>query len=280
MKERLREFAGLESVVPVRPVAPWMGGKRALAGRLAELICKTPHARYVEPFVGMGGVFFRRRARPKVEVINDINRDVVNLFRLLQRHYQQLLDTIKWQLCSRAEFARLVRQDPSTLTDLERAARFLFLQRAAFGGKAVKPSFGVDYTNGARFDLTKLVPMLEDVHERLAGVLIECLPYQDCITRYDSRPGTLFYLDPPYFGCTDDYGKDVFSPADFERLRGLLGALQGRFILSLNDTPEVRQIFAGFDMEEVGVHYGVGGGAKPARELIITGGSARGGGIA
>lgn len=258
--------------MPVRPVAPWQGGKRALASKLSDMICAIPHVRYVEPFVGMGGVFFRRRARPKMEVINDINQDVVNLFRLLQRHYQQLLDTIKWQLCSRAEFARLIRQDASTLTDLERAARFLFLQRAGFGGKVTKPSFGVDYSNGARFDLTKLVPMLEDVHERLAPVQIECLPYQDCIARYDSRPGTLFYLDPPYWGCTDDYGKDVFSPADFERLRGLLDALQGRFILSLNDTPEVRQIFAGFEIEEVGVHYGVGGGAKPARELIITGG--------
>jgi DNA adenine methylase len=158
----------------------------------------------------MGGIFFRRRSRPKMEVINDINRDVVNLFRILQRHFQQLLDVLKWQVCSRAEFERLVQVDPDTLTDLERAARFLYLQRAAFGGHAVKQHFGVDFNGGARFNLTKLVPMLEDVHERLAGVLIERLPYADCIKRYDSRPGTLFYCDPPYWGCTDDYGKDIF----------------------------------------------------------------------
>jgi hypothetical protein len=135
----------------------------------------------------MGGVFFRRRRRPRKEVINDISADVVNLFRLLQRHFQQLLDVLKWQVCSRAEFERLMAVDPSTLTDLERAARFLYLQRTAFGGK-VRPNFGVTLTGGARFDLTKLVPMLEDVHERLCGVDIERLPYAELIARYDT-PG-------------------------------------------------------------------------------------------
>lgn len=271
MKEELIEAAPLEPVHPTRPVAPWLGGKRALAGRLAERIQAVPHARYVEPFVGMGGVFFRRRCRPKLEVVNDINQDVVNLFRILQRHYQQLLDVLKWQVCSRAEFVRLVQVDPETLTDLERAARFLYLQRAAFGGHAVNRNFGIDFNNGARFNLTKLVPMLEDVHERLAGVLIERLPFADCIRRYDSRPGTLFYCDPPYWGCTDDYGKNIFSPEDFQVLRDLLAGIQGSFILSINDRPEIREIFDGFDIEEVGINYRVSGKVTAARELIISG---------
>lgn len=270
MKEGLIESGSLEPVRPTRPVAPWIGGKRALAGRIAERIAAIPHDRYVEPFVGMGGVFFRRRHRPRMEVINDINRDVVNLFRILQRHYQQFLDVLKWQICSRAEFERLLAVDPDTLTDLERAARFLFIQRTAFGGKLKGPSFGIDYQGGARFDLTKLVPLLEDVHERLSGVLIERLPYADCIKRYDSRPGSVFYCDPPYWGCTDDYGKDIFSPADFEALRDLLAALQGRFILSINDTPEICAIFAGFAIEEVALNYRVSGKVTPARELIIS----------
>lgn len=261
----------LEPIKPVKPVAPWQGGKRALASRLAERIEAIPHVRYVEPFVGMGGVFLRRRHRPQMEVINDISSDVVTLFRILQRHYQQFLDVLKWQVCSRAEFERLTQVDPETLTDLERAARFLYLQRAAFGGKVAKQTFGIDFQQGARFDLTKIVPMLEDVHERLCGVVIERMPFAACISRYDSRPGTLFYLDPPYWGCTDDYGQGLFSEADFEVLRGLLAGIQGRFILSLNDTPEVRKMFAGFDIEEVGLHYGVGGGARPAREVIISG---------
>jgi len=264
MKEKL------EPVKPVRPVAPYIGGKRALSKRLVEMISRVPHSLYAEPFVGMGGVFFRRVERPRKEVINDINSEVVNLFRLLQRHYQQLLDVLKWQICSRAEFERLVAVDPATLTDLERAARFLYLQRASFGGKVVGQNFGVSRSASARFDLTKLVPLLDDVHERLCGVDIERLPYDRLIRRYDT-PGTLFYLDPPYWGCTDDYGADVFSEADFERLRELLKAIEGSFIMSINDRPEVRKIFEGFLIEEVTLNYRLSGKATLARELIISG---------
>lgn len=259
----------LEAVRPVRPVAPYIGGKRHLSRRLVELIDTQPHELYAEPFVGMGGVFFRRTRRPRKEVINDISSEVVNLFRLLQRHYQQLLDVLKWQVCSTAEFERLVSLDPTKLTDLERAARFLYLQRTSFGGKVWKQGVGRTRGSPARFDLTKLVPMLEDVHERLCGVDIERLPYAELITYYDT-PGTLFYLDPPYWGCETDYGPGVFSRGDFEALRALLEGIKGRFILSINDRPEVRAIFAGFAMEEAAHNYRFNG-VTPAKELIITG---------
>lgn len=264
------ESSHLSEVRPVRPVAGYQGGKRNLARRLVDQIEAIDHQLYVEPFVGMGGVFFRRRQRPRAEVINDISADVATLFRILQRHYQQFLDVLKWQLPGRAEFERLLRTDPDTLTDLERAARFLYLQRLSFGGKVTGRGFGVDPASGARFNLTKLVPMLEDVHERLSGVTIERLNYAELIKRYD-RPYALFYLDPPYWNCTEDYGPGVFSAADFERLRDLLAGIQGRFILSLNDTAEVRQIFGQFRIEGVAHHYGVGGGMTPCREVIISG---------
>jgi len=262
------DASDLEAVQPCLPVAPYVGGKRHLAKNLCGLIETVPHATYAEPFVGMGGVFFRRARRPKSEVINDISTDVVTLFRILQRHYQSFLDELKWKLSSRAEFERLMATDPATLTDLERAARFLYVQRLAFGGKVIGRNFGVGHERGARFDITRLVPMLEGVHERLAGVVIERLAYQDFIPRYD-RPDTLFYLDPPYFGTEGFYGP-TFSAADFEVLRGLLEAAEGRFILSINDHPEIRRIFADFEMREVAVQYGVGIGSKPARELVIV----------
>jgi DNA adenine methylase len=221
-------------------VAPYVGGKRHLARRICERIEAIDHDTYAEPFVGMGGVFFRRRSRPRSEVVNDLSADVVTLFRILQRHYQSFLDELKWRLSSRAEFDRLMATDPATLTDLERAARFLYLQRTAFGGKVVGRNFAMARNAlPSRFDLTKLVPMLEEVHDRLAGVTIERLPYADFIARYDA-PTTLFYLDPPYWGGEGYYGSG-FSAADFEALRDLLGALEGRAIMSINDTPEVRR---------------------------------------
>lgn len=259
---------GLKPVRPARPVAPWLGGKRALAKRISEKIAAIEHVRYVEPFVGMGGVFFRRSMRPKLEVINDANRDVVNLFRILQRHYQQLLDVLRFQLYSRADFERLRDTDPDQLTDLERAARFLYLQKVSYAGQG--QHFGLDFGR-PRWSLSKVEPTLEAAHERLNDVLIECLDFGDCIERYDSRPGTLFYCDPPYWGHEDDYGRDMFSEADFERLRDLLAGLQGRFILSLNDRPEVREMFGCFKMDEVTLNYRASGKATPARELIISG---------
>ena len=235
----------MSAIAPIRPPAPYIGGKRMLAKRLVERINAVPHTLYAEPFVGMGGIFFRRDQRPKCEVINDWSDDVATFFRILQRHYVPFMDMLRWQITSRAGFDRLRRQDPSTLTDLERAARFLYLQRLAFGGKVASRNFGVETTMGARFDVAKIGPLLEAAHERLTGVVIEHLPWSDFITRYD-RPGTLFYLDPPYYGCEKDYGATLFDRAQFTAMAAQLRTLKGRFILSLNDHPEVRRIFEGF----------------------------------
>ncbi len=261
----------LSPVQPVKPVAAYIGGKKALARRLDVRIGAVPHGTYAEVFVGMGGVFFRRTVRPKCEVINDFSRDVWTLFRVLQEHYVPFVEMLRFQITSRAGFERLMAVDPDTLTDMQRAARFLYLQRLAFGGKVTGRGFGVDPGRPARFDVTKLIPMLEAVHERLSGVVVERLPWADFIRRYD-RSDTLFYLDPPYYGCEGDYGKALFDRGQFDVMAEVLAGLKGRFILSLNDCPDVRRIFKGFDFEEVGVRYTVGGMAKSivAGELIIS----------
>ena len=113
--------------------------------------------------------------------------------------------------------------------------------------------------------------MLEDLHSRLSGVVIECLDFEAFIHRYDS-PGTLFYLDPPYWGSEGDYGKHLFSRADFERLEAALRGLEGRFILSINDVPEIRDLFAWARIEEVTTTYSIGTkGGQPGRpELLIS----------
>jgi DNA adenine methylase len=260
---------------PAVPPAPYLGGKRRLAANIIERIASRPHTTYVEPFVGMGGVFLRRPFKARAEVINDVSRDVANLFRVLQRHYVPLMDMLRWQLTSRAEFERLRAAVPDTLTDLERAARFLYLQRTAFGGKISGRTFGVSPSTSARFDVAKLGPILEDIHDRLAGVVIECLPFDRLIAAYD-RPDTLFYLDPPYWGNETDYGDGVFSRADFESLAARLADIKGRFILSLNDVPGVRGTFAAFDIEAVETVYTVNGARqKKVGEVLIMGGGAR-----
>lgn len=265
-----RNMESTQNITPIKPVAPYLGGKRYLAKRIIERIEAIPHNIYAEPFVGMGGVFLRRREKPKSEVINDLDREVATFFRILQRHYVQFMDTIKFGITTRAEFVRLANTTPDTLTDLERAARFLYLQRTAYGGKVSGHNFGVSPSEPGRFDITKLAPMLEDLHTRLSCVVIECLPYHEFIRRYD-RPETLFYLDPPYWGCEKGYSKDMFARDDFERLAEQLAGIEGRFLLSLNDVPGVRKTFDAFNINSVKTTYTIARGRKKADEVIISG---------
>ncbi|MBB4199036.1 DNA methyltransferase [Rhodoblastus sphagnicola] len=254
-----------------KPAAGYIGGKRQLASRLAEKIAATPHEVYAEGFVGMGGVFFRRETAPRCEVINDMSRDVAIFFRVLQRHYQAFMDMLKWQLTSRAEFERLRAQTPDSLTDLERAARFLYLQKLSFGGKVAGRTFGVQMGGPARFDVIKLGVALEAIHARLAGVTIECLDWAAFLSRWD-RPRTLFFLDPPYFGTEDYYGKDLFDPAQHEHMAEALSRIEGRFILTINDLPETRRVYRRFKVEAVSLTYSAPGSGRqqPAREIIVS----------
>ena len=259
----------MEKVAAAKPVAPWLGGKRALSAKIIERIESVEHSTYAEPFVGMGGVFLRRTWKPRLEVANDLNGEITNLFRILQQHYPQLLDVMRFQIASRREFERLRSSDPKTLTDLQRAARFLYLQRLGFGGK-LNGVFGVSVDGPARFSLSRLEPILEAAHERLERVVFENLDWAELVQRYDGA-NTMFYLDPPYWGGEHDYGRGMFDQSQFGKMASQLREIEGKFILSINDKPEVRRIFTGFHIEEVSLKYTVGAqGSVDAAELIIS----------
>lgn len=264
------ESSPLVAVAPSRPVAGYVGGKRNLAKRICPLIEATPHTSYLEPFVGLGGIFLRRSRRPGQEIINDGSRDIANFFRILREHYAEFVRMLQFTVTTRSDFQRLVELDPDHLTDLQRAARFLYLQSLAFGGKVAGRNFGVSWGRPSSFSLARLEPMLAELHDRLDGVIVENLDFEAFIRRYN-RPGALFYCDPPYFGSEGYYGEELFCRADFERLAAALRNLQGRFILSINDVPEIRALFAWAKIEPVTLKYTVSQGVTDARELIITG---------
>ena len=260
----------MQTVIAANPPAAYLGGKRNLARRLCALIEATPHRVYIEPFVGMGGVFLRRGRAPAVEVINDLAGDVANLFRVIRRHYEPFVDEFTWLLSSRAEFDRQKHVDPSTLTDIERAVRFLYLQRLAFGGRVTGRVFGVRKQQSARINAATIRAELKKLHQRLQPVTIEQLPYQDVIRRYDSA-GALFYLDPPY-DETEGYGTG-FGRDDYVAMAAQLAGIAGKFIMSINDTPFIRSTFAAFEIQEVETTWSVssksaGRGTK-VTELII-----------
>lgn len=112
--------------------------------------------------------------------------------------------------------------------------------------------------------------MLEDLHTRLSGVVVECLYWSPFIARYDSAD-TLFYLDPPYWGREGDYGRHLFRRSDFTAMAEQLGKIRGRFMLSLNDVPEVRAIFGAFQIADVSTAYTIqAGGAASRNELLMS----------
>ena len=248
-----------------KPVIPWIGGKRKLARHIIPLF--PEHTCYVEPFCGAAALFFLKEPA-KVEVLNDINGDLINLYRVIKHHLEEFTRQFKWSLTSRQIFDWLRITPPETLTDIQRAARFFYLQKLSFGGKVENRTFGTATTSPLRLNLLRLEEDLSQAHLRLARATIKQQHWEECIKRYD-RPHTLFYCDPPYWG-TEGYGVE-FGLEQYDRLATLAKSIHGQMIVSVNDIPEMRKAFEGLDMQRVEVSYSVGGGNKQRKfgELIV-----------
>lgn len=249
------------------PIIPYMGGKRRLASRLLPLF--PPHECYVEPFCGGAALFFLRPEPASVEVLNDLNGDLVNLYRVVQHHLEEFVRQFKWALSSRQVFKWLQETRPETLTDIQRAARFFYLQHHAFGGKVSGQTFGTA-TTAPVVNLLRLEERLSDAHLRLAGVTVEHLPWAECVRRYD-RVHTFFYMDPPYWG-TAGYGIS-FELDEYETMAGLMVESKGRVMVSINDHPDIRSVFSGLHVRELEIKYTVANAKEKrpvAKELVIT----------
>jgi DNA adenine methylase len=236
----------------VRSPLNYLGGKSKLVGKIVPMI-PSDHLCYCEPFCGGAWVLFGKD-RSKHEVINDLDRELVTFWRVVQNHLEEFLRFFKHAVVSREIFDLENRKDPSTLTDIQRACRYYYLQRLAFGGRTSGRTFGTGTTGPANLDVTTIEERLLDIHWRLARVTIENLPALECIRRYD-RPTTFFYVDPPYWH-TSGYAAP-WKDADFEQLLAILVKLQGRFIFSINDVPDIRKMFAAFKQVRVKTTYTV-----------------------
>jgi DNA adenine methylase len=247
------------------PIIPWIGGKRRLAKTILPMF--PAHECYCEPFCGAGALYFLKTPSTS-EVINDINSELVNLYRVVQHHLEEFIRQFKWSLISREMYKWLQDTPSQVLTDIQRAARFYYLQKLAFGGKVSGQTFGISATSPPRLNLLRIEEDLSAAHLRLSRTCVEHLDWQQCIIKYD-RPGTLFYLDPPYWQ-TEGYGVP-FDLEQYKAMATLLNTIRGKAILSINDHPDIRAIFAGFSMQVESLVYTVGGvkDRTPRKELII-----------
>ena len=249
-----------------RPIVPWIGGKRRLAKHILPLF--PEHECYVEPFAGGAALFFMKE-QSDVEVLNDINSDLVNLYRVVQHHLEEFVKQYKWALISRQMYAWLKMTRVEPLTDIQRAARFYYLQKMGFGGKVSGQTFGTATTTPPRFNLNRIEEELSIAHLRLSRTYVEHLPWVDCVTKYD-RSHSLFYCAPPYWG-TEGYGVD-FGLEQYAVMADLARSIKGKMIISVNDIPEMHQVFCGLKVQRVEISYSVGGAGRKNNltgELII-----------
>lgn len=263
----LKDFAVSVHNITSTPIVPWVGGKRRLAKEIIPLF--PAHTCYVEPFCGAAAIYFLK-IPSKTEVINDINGDVINLYRVVQHHLEEFIRQFKWSLCSREIFKWLQETPIHVLTDIQKAARFYYLQKLCFGGKVIGQSFGTATTTAPRFNLMRIEEELSAAHLRLSKTFIENESWLKCVERYD-RPHTLFYCDPPYWK-TEGYGVE-FGLEQYSIMAETAKKIQGKMIISVNDIPEMRKAFRGLNIRTTEISYTLSRQANKrnlSKELIIT----------
>jgi DNA adenine methylase len=188
-----------------------------------------------------------------VEVYNDLNGELVHCFRMLKERPGAVTQELEGLLNSRQLFEEFRRQDPAYLTDAQRAARFVYLLHYSYGAR------GQTYGTGRRrpkIFLPTLLDRLRQAYHRLTHVTIEHLDFAACLRRYDG-PETVFFADPPYLGRRHYPGPPggLYRPEEQRRLAQALHAAQGKILLTLNDAPLIRELYADWERQTVPVRY-------------------------
>jgi DNA adenine methylase len=237
-------------IIPFRPAFSYPGGKSKL---LRHILPRIPaHDIYVEPFCGAAAVLL---AKPpcRLEVINDVDQGLVALMRYAAHHREALLSELaRWSWGnSRANFHAL-RANPG-VTELQRAAHWFLLRVSSFGGQGETYGRSRDRPHG--YDPARPNALIKGLSERLRRVEIECGDWEGVVSFHDS-PETFFFFDPPYLGCSD-VGYGAFSAGDLRRLRDRLAPLKGRWMLTINDSAETREIFAQWPCHQMKIRYGM-----------------------
>lgn len=254
----------------------WVGGKSRLRKQIIDLL--PSHTCYVELFGGAAWVLFGKPPSP-VEILNDIDQELINFFRVVKERPADLIQSFDFELASRAEFERLADINTSELDTIQRAHRFYYLIMAGWGGELHYPRFQTSITDGGHGNrligaLKTLRQRLEPVYERLRTVIIECLDWQECLDRYD-RKNTVMYVDPPYPQNKCNYAHNMRGWEEHRMLADRLKRTECLWIYSSYDIPEIRDLFSDCCMIAVqsasGMNTEKNGSARVLnRELLIT----------
>lgn len=243
----------------------WVGGKSRLRKYIIPMI-PADATRYVEVFGGAGWVLFGRDPQPgQMEVFNDFDGNLINLYRQIKDNCEELQREIDW-MQSRKLFVTYRKQMKGSvqMTDVQRAARFFYLAKCSFGSN--RYSFATE-AHGTY----NIIQKLPEYKDRLKNVIVEHLDFEQLIRTYD-RPGAVFYADPPYV-CQKNYYNVAFDEDDHRRLKAVLSTIKGRFILSYNDCDFIRELYDGFKFTQINrknLLSVVDNNKKDYAELLIT----------
>lgn len=208
------------------------------------------HKCYVELFFGAGWVYFGKD-KSKVEVINDIDKELINLFKMIKYHGPEIERLLEYEFTGRDIFEEYKNYTLEHLTEIHRAVRFLYLINNSFASKGNNFGYATSKVPNQKIFLTDY---LHKIKERLSNTYVENLSFEKIIEKYD-REETLFFADPPYFQ-TSGYGNE-FGEKEHILLRDKLKQLKGKFILTINDHDFIRELYKDFNIEEVKVNYSV-----------------------
>jgi len=262
-----------------RPIVRYHGGKWKLAPWIIDHFPK--HKVYVEPYGGGGSVLLRKN-KSYAEVYNDLDGEIVNLFRVVRERGEELISVLQLTPFAREEYlnAWYASDDP-----LEQARRTLIRSFMGFGSAAItlnrKPhndTRGISAKTGFRANSNrsgttpahdwKNYPFaLEEIIKRLQGVVIENRDAMQCMLQHDSEQ-TLFYVDPPYVKSTRDVGEDYkYEMTDEQhiKLSECLNSLKGMIILSCYDSELYQTLYSGWTKDQ---KFTFADGAKKRIEVI------------
>ena len=225
-----------------------------MVDKLVKIFSDMEYKAFVDVFGGSGRVIMSMSHPASItEVFNDVDKDVVNAMRVCRSHPEELARQFDYILCSRDEWYRFKKMNPDQLTDIQRAARYIFLLRQSFASKGTTYGYGL-VGKGARYTNTNMEKIVRQVSERLSRVQIECLDFYELVERYD-RPTTLFYFDPPYEEYELKYGRNMFLKNDYDLLGDLCRSIKGKCVVTINTSPTVLSAFSGLNVYTVDTIY-------------------------
>lgn len=263
-----------------KPFVKWVGGKRQLLAQFRKLNLYPPElfdiktGRYFEPFVGGGAVFFD--LLPEKGFLSDLNKELVTTYNVIKNDVDGLIASLKKHKTDKEYFMKIRAQDPSKLSDLNIASRFIFLNRTCFNGMYrvnSKGGFNVPYgkyTNPLICDEDNL----KKVSKALQGIEIKHQDYKEVLKK--AKKGDFVYFDPPYYPVSKtasftSYTAESFLDKEQIELRDTVLELHKRgcyVMLSNSDTPFINKIYSG--------HKGIRINKVEAGRAINSKGSGRG----